>query len=207
MLRWPGEKIVPNAVQHNVPAWAIFAMFLLPSLCRAASWREKRRQRVPPQHHAQLLPAADERKIIVYVIVCMIQFLLMLSVGLSISYPCWGYPSWWWATVFSVSACSPWLRHLQLRVMGDGGHTGHHRAPGGHHGGFIHFIIIGARGIWVPPHIMPEVMRKISAFSPLNWSLNGFLPAVPPGAHTADVLVEGWSWCCFSRHDDRLFYC
>ena len=42
--------------------------------------------------------------------------------------------------------------------------------------GALSIILLSALGgIWVPSYVMPEVMREISAFSPLNWSLNGFI--------------------------------
>ena len=43
--------------------------------------------------------------------------------------------------------------------------------PGG--GGAALGLVAMGR-IWVPSYVMPEVMRNISAFSPLNWSLEGF---------------------------------
>ncbi len=37
---------------------------------------------------------------------------------------------------------------------------------------------------------MPEVMRNISAWSPLNWSLEGFYKLFLRGGDVADILSE-----------------
>jgi ABC-2 type transport system permease protein len=37
---------------------------------------------------------------------------------------------------------------------------------------------------------MPEVMRNISAWSPLNWSLEGFYKLFLRGGHVSDIMGE-----------------
>jgi len=88
-----GTKIVPNAVQHNVPAWAIFAMFFIAIPLSGSIMKEKNegsvfRLNTMPSSYLLLMNG----KIIVYVLVSMIQFLLMLSVGLYIL-PLFGLPA------------------------------------------------------------------------------------------------------------------
>lgn len=84
---------VPNAVQHNVPAWTIFAMFFIVIPLAGSVMKEKNdgsvfRLRTMPSSYLYLLNG----KIAVYVIVCLLQFLLMLSVGL-VFLPMLGLPT------------------------------------------------------------------------------------------------------------------
>ncbi|MBL0199402.1 MAG: hypothetical protein IPP81_04285 [Chitinophagaceae bacterium] len=48
------------------------------------------------------------------------------------------------------------------------------RSPGSYRRFPFHTFAVGIGRHWVPSYVMPEVMRNISAFSPLNWSLEGF---------------------------------
>ena len=57
--------------------------------------------------------------------------------------------------------------------------------------GSLSILLLSALGgIWVPSYVMPEVMRNISAWSPLNWSLEGFYKLFLRGGHVSDVLGE-----------------
>jgi len=76
------DQIVPNAVQHNVPAWTIFAMFFIAIPLSNSILKEKTegsvfRLHTMPTPYLLLVNG----KIVVYVMVCFIQFLLMLAVG------------------------------------------------------------------------------------------------------------------------------
>ena len=57
--------------------------------------------------------------------------------------------------------------------------------------GSLSILLLSALGgIWVPSYVMPEVMRNISAWSPLNWSLEGFYKLFLRGGHVTDILPE-----------------
>ncbi|MBK7433250.1 MAG: ABC transporter permease [Chitinophagaceae bacterium] len=186
-----GDKIVPNAVQHNVPAWAIFAMFFIAIPLSGSIMKEKNegsvfRLNTMPSSYLLLMNG----KIIVYVIVCMIQFLLMLSVGLYIL-PLFGLP----ALVMGNSILGIFLLTMGTAFAATGygvmvgtlSATEHQAAIMGS----LSILLLSALGgIWVPPYIMPEVMRQISAFSPLNWSLEGFYSLFLRGGQAKDVLFD-----------------
>jgi len=186
-----GTKIVPNAVQHNVPAWAIFAMFFIAIPLSGSIMKEKNegsvfRLNTMPSSYLLLMNG----KIIVYVLVSMIQFLLMLSVGLYIL-PLFGLP----ALVMGNSFFGIYLLTMATAFAATGygvmvgtlSATEHQAAIMG----ALSILLLSALGgIWVPPYIMPEVMRQISAFSPLNWALEGFYTLFLRGGHTGDILVE-----------------
>ena len=87
------EKIIPNSVQHNVPAWALFAIFFIVIPLSTNIIKEKTqgtglRVFTSPQPYSLFLTG----KIMVYIVVSLIQFVLMLLVGLYI-FPLMGLPS------------------------------------------------------------------------------------------------------------------
>jgi len=57
--------------------------------------------------------------------------------------------------------------------------------------GSVSTVILAAiGGVWVPVMVMPEIMRKISAFSPLNWGVNGYYNVFLRNASLMDVMPE-----------------
>ncbi len=185
------EKIVPNAVQHNVPAWTIFAMFFIAIPLSGSIIKEKNegsvfRLHTMPTPYLLLVNG----KIIVYVLVCQIQFLLMLSVG-QVFLPMLGLP----ALVLGNSMLGISVLTLATSFAATGygvmvgtlASTEHQAAIMGS----LSIILLSALGgIWVPSYVMPEVMRNISAWSPLNWSLEGFYKLFLRGGHVSDILGE-----------------
>jgi ABC-2 type transport system permease protein len=77
------EELIPNSVQHNVPAWALFAIFFIVvplsiNLVKEKSQGTSVRVRVSPTpYYIHILG-----KTLTYLIICVIQFLLMVAVGI-----------------------------------------------------------------------------------------------------------------------------
>lgn len=169
------DKLIPNAVQHNVPAWTIFAMFFIAIPLSSSIIKEKSegaalRLNTMPSPYLLLVNG----KIIVYVAVCTIQFYLMMLVGL-IFLPMLGLPrldmgTHYFATFLLVLATSFAATGYGVMV-GTLSKTEHQGAIMGS----LSIILLSALGgVWVPSYVMPGTMRTISSFSPLNWSLTGF---------------------------------
>jgi ABC-2 type transport system permease protein len=185
------QKIIPNAVQHNVPAWAIFAMFFIAIPLSGSIMKEKNEGSVfrlytMPSSYLLLVNG----KIIVYVIVCTIQFLLMLSVGLYIL-PMLGLP----ALVLGNSYPGILLLTMATAFAATGYGVMVGTLAGTEHQaaivGALSILLLSALGgIWVPTYVMPEIMRTISAFSPLNWALEGFYKLFLRGGNMASVVPQ-----------------
>ena len=185
------EQIVPNAVQHNVPAWTIFAMFFIAIPLSNSILKEKTegsvfRLHTMPTPYLLLING----KILVYVLVCLIQFLLMLAVG-KFLLPQMGLP----ALVLGNSMMGIFILTMATAFAATGfGVTVGTLATTDHQAaimGSLSILLLSALGgIWVPSYVMPEVMRNISAFSPLNWSLEGFYKLFLRGGGTADILPD-----------------
>jgi ABC-2 type transport system permease protein len=185
------DKIVPNAVQHNVPAWTIFAMFFIAIPLSGSILKEKTEGSVFRLH---TMPTPFlllvNGKIIVYVLVCLIQFLLMLAVG-KFLLPQMGLP----ALVLGNSMMGIFILTLATAFAATGfGVTVGTLAETEHQAaimGSLSILLLSALGgIWVPSYVMPEVMRHISTWSPLNWSLEGFYKLFLRGGQVIDILPD-----------------
>jgi ABC-2 type transport system permease protein len=184
-------KSIPNAVQHNVPAWTIFAMFFIAIPLSGSIMKEKTegsvfRLHTMPSPYLLLVNG----KIIVYVIVCLIQFLLMLSVGL-VFLPMIGLPKLAlgdsYAGICILSGATAFAATGYGVMVGTLAKTEHQGAIMG----ALSIILLSALGgIWVPSYVMPEIMRNISAYSPLNWSLSGFYTLFLRGGGVMEILPD-----------------
>ncbi len=192
------DKVVPNAVQHNVPAWTIFAMFFIAIPLSGSILKEKTEGSVF-RLHSMPTPflLLVNGKIIVYVLVCLIQFLLMLAVG-KYFLPQLGLP----ALVLGNSIMGIFILTLATAFAATGfgvavgtlATTEHQAAIMGS----LSILLLSALGgIWVPSYVMPEVMRNISAWSPLNWSLEGFYKLFLRGGGVASILTDALKLMAF----------
>lgn len=184
-------EIIPNSVQHNVPAWAVFAVFfiLIPlsgNIIRERNNGSMLRIRLMPGSYWTTIIA----KIIVYLMISMIQFMLMLLVGIFIL-PLFGLPE---LTLGNN------IMALVLMIISTGlAATGYGLALGSIAGtaeqaasfGSVSVIIMAALGgIWVPVFMMPSFMQKISVISPLNWGLEGFYTIFLREGTLSDILPQ-----------------
>ncbi|MBL0330272.1 MAG: ABC transporter permease [Bacteroidetes bacterium] len=183
-------EIVPNAVQHNVPAWAIFAMFFIVLPLAGSMVKEKndgsvlRLQTVPTSYLIFL-----GGKISVYILVCLIQFVLMLSVGL-VFLPMLGLPT----LIIGNSTAAIVFLSLSTALAATGfgvmmGTIAKTEQQGAIMGSLTILLLSAIGGVWVPTYVMPELMRNISVVSPLNWALNGFYELFLRGGGLADIAV------------------
>ncbi len=184
-------ELVPNAVQHNVPAWTIFAMFFIVIPLAGSIMKEKNegsvfRLHTMPSSYLLLING----KIIVYVCVCMLQFLLMMSVGL-LFLPMLGLPVLILGNsllgIFIVTLATSFAATGYGVMVGTIASTEQQAAIVGS----LSILLLSALGgLWVPTYIMPELMRHISVLSPLNWALEGFYELFLRGSGVKGILDE-----------------
>lgn len=185
------EEFIPNSVQHNVPAWSLFAIFFIIVPLSINIVKEKSqgtfvRLRTNPVSYATVLGG----KTVVYLIVCLIQFMLMLLVGVFV-FPEIGLPA------LDVTGKLPLLFIVALfaglaaiglgLLLGTIARTQEQSAPFG-----ATFVVILAAmgGVWVPVFIMPKFMQTLSHISPMNWGLNAFYDVFLRNASFLDILPE-----------------
>ncbi len=180
-----GAEVKPNAVQHNVPAWALFAIFfiIVPlsiNIVKEKSQGTMVRLITNPVPYALFLLG----KTLTYVLISLIQFYLMLLVGVFI-FPLLDLPAFEVADNFvqlSAMALFSGLAAIGMGILlGTIATTQEQSAPFG-----ATFVVILAAigGVWVPVFIMPPIMQSVSMFSPMNWALGGFY----------DIILRHGSW-------------
>lgn len=183
--------VYPNSVQHNVPAWTIFAMFfiaipLATSLVREKSEGSMIRLRTLPGSYLDVLTG----KFAVYFVVCIIQFILMMLVGLLVL-PLVGMPVLNLGgnmPAVAIVAISNAFAATAFGLLVGTLSTSHQQ---GAIGGSVAVLILAALGgIWVPAYVMPVFMQSVSSFSPLNWGLSGFYDIFLRGEGVAGVLFN-----------------
>lgn len=191
MLVKDEEEVIPNSVQHNVPAWTLFAIFFIIVPLSINIVKEKSqgtfvRLRTNPVSYATVLGG----KTLVYLCVCLIQFILMLMIGVYL-FPAIGLPT------LDISGRLPLLFIVAVfaglaaiglgLLLGTIAKTQEQSAPFG-----ATFVVILAAlgGVWVPVFIMPKFMQTLSNISPMNWGLNAFYDVFLRHAGLLEILPE-----------------
>lgn len=185
------EEVMPNSVQHNVPAWALFAIFFIVvplsiNLVKEKSQGTSVRVRVSPTpYYIHILG-----KTFTYLIICIIQFLLMVAVGVWL-FPYMDLPQ------FDVTGKMFHLIIVTLFaglaaigfgvLLGTVAKTQEQSAP---FGATSVVVLAAIGGIWVPVFLMPEFMQKIAAFSPMNWGLNAYYDIILRNSGLGEIAKE-----------------
>ncbi|RAR71526.1 ABC transporter permease [Flavobacterium aciduliphilum] len=185
------KEILPNSVQHNVPAWSLFAIFFIVVPLSINIVKEKGqgtqiRLITNPVPYAILIAG----KTATYLLICLIQFLLMVAVGVYI-FPFLDLP------VLDVSGKIMLMMNVAffsgLAAIGFGillgtvAKTHEQSAP---FGATSVVILAAIGGVWVPVFAMPKVMQYVSHISPMNWGLNAFYDVLLRNGSILEILPE-----------------
>ena len=166
---------LPNSVQHNVPAWALFAIFFITIPLSANIVREKTqgthiRLLTSPLSYGELLMA----KILVFLVIGILQFVLMVLMGLYL-FPLLGLPALeigGRVLGLLVVAVASSMAAIGLGVLlGTLCHTQEQSAP---LGATLTVILAAIGGVWIPVFVMPSFMQTVAKLSPMNWGLQAF---------------------------------
>ena len=186
-----GNTKVPNASQHNVPAWTIFAMFFVVISLGGSIVREKlsgsfiRLKTLPTNYFIALLS-----KQITYLAVTMTQAAVIFAIGILL-FPCIGLPPLnlpadipglvlvtlicgWCAVSYAI--CIGVFAETQEQANGFGA---------------VSIVILAAiGGLMVPSFAMPESFRTIMKLSPLHWCLEAYYSLFLEGGKLKDTIVN-----------------
>ena len=139
-----------------------------------------------PVNYMNLLMA----KVNVYIIVCMIQTILMIAAGIIIL-PLFGLPRLELGNDFLALTLMTFV--ISMASVGYGLMIGtiaktHQQAAAF---GSISIVILAAMGgLWVPIYMMPEFMKTVSQFSPMNWAIKGFYNIFLRGGSLSNIFPE-----------------
>jgi len=184
-------EIKPNSVQHNVPAWTLFAIFFIIVPLSINMVKEKSqgtfvRLKTNPISYATILGG----KVVVYLAVCLIQFALMLLVGLYL-FPFLGLPNFEvngsYLLLFLVAIFSG-LSAIGIGILiGTIADTQEQSAP---FGATLVVILAAVGGVWIPVFAMPKMMQLFAQISPMNWGLNCFYDVIIRDNSFVEIMPE-----------------
>jgi len=181
----------PTSVQQNVPAWALFGIFFIVVPMAGGLIKERHDQTLlrlltMPVSYITLIIG----KVIAYVLVCLIQFGLILLIG-KFLLPLLGSPMLKMGSdpiaviIIAISAI--------LAATGYGillGTVARTYEQASMFGPISIVIAAAIGGIMVPVYAMPKIMQEISVVSPLAWGLDAFLDIFVRGGNITTVLRE-----------------
>lgn len=184
-----GSKVIPNASQHNVPAWTIFAMFFIITSLGSSVVKEKisgssiRLKTLPTNFLITLFS-----KQVTYLFVAMCQVVVIFAIGVfvfpSIGLPILNIPSDIVGLII-VSLLSGWCAVSYALVVGVFAQT-QEQANGF---GAISVVLLAAfGGILVPSFAMPESFSFFLKISPMYWSLESFYGLFLEGGKFSDII-------------------
>ncbi|MFK7050182.1 Inner membrane transport permease YbhR [Flavobacterium columnare] len=183
------KELIPNSVQHNVPAWTLFAIFFIVVPLSINIVKEKSqgtfiRLITNPVSYSTVILG----KTITYLLICIIQFWLMMLVGLYV-FPYLGLPQLDISGRFllmNLVAIGAGLAAIGFGILlGTVATTQEQSAP---FGATSVVILAAVGGVWVPVFAMPKIMQYIAHISPMNWGLNAFYDVLLRNAGIVTIL-------------------
>jgi ABC-2 type transport system permease protein len=204
LYRSGGAPRHPSAVQQNVPAWLLFAMFFI-AIPLSTTWVAERRQGTYARLRGMGLGRAVLflGKLFPYLAINLIQVGLMLAVGvwlmpllgaegLNLGHAPGALCLIALAASFAAVAYGLLIANLASSSEQATIFTG-----------VANLLMAAVGGVMVPRFVMPRAMRMLSHFSPMSWGLDGFLDiflrhgglgAVAPEA----ALLVGFGLLCLA---------
>ena len=169
------KEVLPNSVQHNVPAWTLFAIFFIVIPLSINIVKEKSQGtfvRLLTNPVSNLIVIIG--KTITYSVICMIQFYMMVAVAIFL-FPHIGLPPLnieGHLFLMSIVALFSGFAAIGFGILlGTVASTQEQSAP---FGATSVLILAAIGGVWVPVFAMPKIMQIIAKSSPMNWGLEAF---------------------------------
>ncbi|HTN46884.1 MAG TPA: ABC transporter permease [Flavipsychrobacter sp.] len=189
MLEKERDRKLINSTQHNVPSWAIFGMFFIVIPIAGHMIREREDGSAT---RIALIPytwtMVSLGQILFYTLICAVQFWCMIAIGI------------WFLPLLGLSKLYLGLNALHLvpvslaiafsataygYFIGSIFKTINQALPLG----AVSVVILSALGgLWVPIELLPEVMKKVAKFSPLNWGLDAVNAVTLRNGTLLDIL-------------------
>ncbi len=192
------NRIKPTSVQQSVPAWLVFAMFfvLIPmssAMISEVQLGTLRRLRSMHISSGKFLIG----KIVPFLIINQIQFIIMIATGKFIMPLCGGE-----ALVINGSLAGLLLMSLSTSFAAVGfalliSVVAKSQEQATALGGTFNIILAAIGGIMVPKFIMPAAMQAFANVSPMSWGLDGFLEIILHGGNAMNAFPYAASLTIF----------
>ena len=185
------KEILPNSVQHNVPAWTLFAIFFIVIPLSINIVKEKSQGtfvRLLTNPVSNLIVIIG--KTITYSVICMIQFYMMVAVAIFL-FPHIGLPPLnieGHLFLMSVVALFSGFAAIGFGILlGTVASTQEQSAP---FGATSVIILAAIGGVWVPVFAMPKIMQIIAKSSPMNWGLEAFYDVLLRNVSLLEIIPK-----------------
>jgi ABC-2 type transport system permease protein len=186
-----GSHTIPNASQHNVPAWTIFAMFFIVLTLGGKMVKEKNsgsfiRLKTLPASYLNALVS----KQIVYIGVTFLQALVIFAIGNKlfpyIGLPVLHLPNDIPALVIVTAVCGYCAVSYAIAV----GVFSNTPEQSNGFGAISVLILAALGGLLVPSFAMPANLQKIVQLSPLHWALEAYYGLFLEGGKLKDIWTN-----------------
>jgi ABC-2 type transport system permease protein len=186
-----GSRTIPNASQHNVPAWTIFAMFFIVISLGGKMVREKNsgsfiRLKTLPASYLNALVS----KQIVYLGVTFMQAVVIFGIGNKlfpyIGLPALHLPDDVIALVIVTLVCGYCAVSYAIAV----GVFANTAEQSNGFGAISVLILAALGGLMVPSFAMPANLQKILQISPLHWALEAYYGLFLEGGKLRDIWMN-----------------
>ncbi len=184
------SAIQPNVIQNNVPGFILFAMFFIVIPLAGSLVTEKnegsfQRLRSLPVKLSAILGG----KVIAYMLVCLVQFILMMGIGTWVFPTFFGFPpldlgQQYLAIVIATIAAS--LAAVGFGIIVGAAATTHNQAA---LFGSVMVVLLGViSGTFLPVNLMPGFIQYISYLSPIRWGIDNYLNLFVREGNIASIL-------------------
>lgn len=184
-----GTRTTPNATQHNVPAWTIFAMFFIVMSLGGSVVREKvsgsfmRLKTLPTSYLVGLTS-----KLVTYLAVTMVQAAVIFSIGMFLfpffGLPALNLPSDVLALVLVTLSCG--LCAVSYAICVGTFAKTWEQANGF---GAVSIVILACiGGLMVPSFAMQGFFKSAADISPMHWCLQAYYTLFLEGGKLKDVV-------------------
>ena len=183
-------EINPTAIQNIVPGFILFAMFFVVIPLAASIISEKnegafQRLRTLPVGLGVILGS----KVLVYFVVCLVQFFLMMLVGL------WVFPHFLNMPPLQLGNNIPAILFATaasaLAAIGFGilvGSSSGTMAQASLFGSVMVVLLGVISGTFLPVHVMPKAIQAVSLISPMRWGIDNYLDVFIRGGGIISIL-------------------
>jgi len=186
-----GSRNIPNASQHNIPAWTIFAMFFIVISLGSSVVREKqngsfiRLKTLPTNYILSLFS-----KQITYTFVTIFQAIIIFSIGVWL-FPLMGLPALNIPNdvfgLFLVTFICGWCASSYAICIGV--FAGTQEQANGF--GAVSVVILAAvGGIMIPSFVMPDSLKLLMNISPLHWCIEAYYGLFLEGGKLSDIITN-----------------
>lgn len=184
-------KMIPNATQHNIPAWTLFAMFFIVISLGSSIVKEKNNGsfvRLKTLKSSILYLFLSKQ--VIYMLVCLLQGFVIFTIGAllfpTIGLPPLQIPSSYLALLLVMLACAFTATSFAI-CIGIFANT-LEQANGF---GAVSIVILAAiGGLLVPSFAMPEFFGPLMKISPMHWGLEAFYGVFLEGGKLQDIFMN-----------------